>query len=548
IFTTGNKVETFSDMCNERFVAEYIQKFKGTRFNHKIDIERLIKIIKELPNNKSSGMSGVCYEMIKYSENRNIFETIINQQETPYLFNLSMIKPLVKDAKKTNSDISNLRPAAISDAISNLFESILLDMLNEHHNDHPKQFGFKQNSSCKHAIWALKQAIEISKFKGKWIYICAIDASKAFDKVNRTLLWRILIEKNFSPHIVLSIINYYKDSLLLINNLNKYSTIFKSLVGVRQDGKVSPKLFSIFIEKIIEKISKSDLGIKLNKIKMDILAYADDLLLISSNKKELQEMLDIVTETGRELEIKFNPEKTLYTVLNKKTIRKRNEKIFDRWQDKLTLDECEIEEVNCIKYLGVEIVIENDDKRHIEKSKRAALTSLARLRTLEILTDKTDSYLRGHLNKTHIMPVLFYGAETIKLTRPKIISLKKIEGKIMRSIYGLPKSCRTLNLKLIKNLNDTSKRLKLIQINFFERLLKNEYTSEVINDLLQNNVERDYIECINEILSEVTYEREIGIIEKCKYFRYVQNLEFETIKQNNQFLNNLKEIFKKQDK
>lgn len=180
---------------------------------------------------------------------------------------------------------------------------------------------------------------------------------------------------------------------------------------------------------------------------------------------------------------------------------------------------------------------------HIEKRKKASFAALARLRNLEILTDKTCPYLKGHLYKTFIMPVLLYSIETIKLTRTNINLIKNIEGKIIRSIYGIPGRCRTMTLKLINNLDETSKRIKLSHVTFFERLLKNQLTRELIKEVLQNQTEKDYITNLINILDEMAYDNEMGITEKCNYFKYATNLEFETCKKNNSVLGKLQEIF-----
>lgn len=105
------------------------------------------KIIEELPNGKSTGIGGVTYEMLKYCSNNRlidnislIFEKIIRFQQMPYLFNISILKPIVKDIKKTNKDIGNLLPIAVSDALSNLFEAVLLNKIERQYFDHKKQF------------------------------------------------------------------------------------------------------------------------------------------------------------------------------------------------------------------------------------------------------------------------------------------------------------------------------------------------------------------------------------------------------------------------
>ena len=552
IFTTRNKPETYSDMCNEKFVNDFVQKYKSVKFNHKIDIKRLISIINNLPNNKSIGLSDVTYEMLKYANNiklyeaiKTTFEFIINNQMMPYLFNISVIKPLIKDTNKPNTDISNLRPVAISDCISNLFEAVILDMLDEEHTDHPKQFGFKKNSSCQHAVWVLKRAIEMCKKKGKRAYICAIDASKAFDKVNRTTLWRKLIEDGTSPHIVLSIINYYKDSLMLVKNGFEYSSLSKTTIGVRQGGKASPKLFSIYTEKILNQVSSSPFGIKFGSIKLDIIAYADDLLLITSTKRELQELLDIVASNGRELEIKFNPSKTVYLIMNRKLARKANEVKEDWWQNELTIDGDKINKVTSLKYLGYELDHDYNDMTHIEKRRKAAQGALAKTRNLEILSQDTSAYLKGHIYKTFIMPVLFYGMEIIDLTKTNMKIIKRFESNLIRTIYGIPKRCRTSNLRLAINIMDTIMKLKQIQIEFFERLIENSYTREILKELLKIPDDNDYISYITSILDEIEHESELSITEKCKYYKYVIRLEVETSKKNNSVLEEIRQVFGK---
>ena len=129
-------------------------------FNSKINLNELETILRNLPNGKSVGPSGVSNEMIKYCESahltclfKELFEKMINFSIMPYLFNLSIFKPLVKDPKKSTIDISNLRPIAVSDVYANIFEKILLDEINKCHTDNNKQFGFKKSSSCSHAIF-----------------------------------------------------------------------------------------------------------------------------------------------------------------------------------------------------------------------------------------------------------------------------------------------------------------------------------------------------------------------------------------------------------
>ena len=70
-----------------------------------------------------------------------LFDFMIEKQVCPEVFNVSIIKPLIKDANKANDDINNVHPVAVSDAIANLYERFLLQKVNSEHRDVNQQFG-----------------------------------------------------------------------------------------------------------------------------------------------------------------------------------------------------------------------------------------------------------------------------------------------------------------------------------------------------------------------------------------------------------------------
>ena len=76
---------------------------------------------------------------------RLIIQTMIRCSITPYLFNIGIIKPIVKDEKKNASDTNNLRPVTISDTLAKIYEKVLLSEIERTHTNNEKQFGFKTN-------------------------------------------------------------------------------------------------------------------------------------------------------------------------------------------------------------------------------------------------------------------------------------------------------------------------------------------------------------------------------------------------------------------
>ena len=104
----------------------------------------------------------------------------------------------------------------------------------------------------------------------KQTLICAIDASKAFDKVDRQYLWLKLKDKT-NPHILASLISYYADSMAIVQNDGEYLDIFKTTIGVKQGGPLSPRLFAIYVEGLINQIEKSDEGIMINDMRVNVI-------------------------------------------------------------------------------------------------------------------------------------------------------------------------------------------------------------------------------------------------------------------------------------
>lgn len=121
-------------------------------------------------------------------------------------------------------------------------ENFLLDELNQTFDNKSNQFGFRQQSSYSHAFFTLKELALFNKRRKKSTHLGVIDASKAFDKVNRINLWS-KIRYRTNPFILRTLINYYTVSKVVIVINFKESNLFKIIRGVKQGGPLSPFLF-----------------------------------------------------------------------------------------------------------------------------------------------------------------------------------------------------------------------------------------------------------------------------------------------------------------
>ena len=74
--------------------------------------------------------------------------------------------------------------------MSKVFEMSLRVKLESYLHSSDYQFGFKANHSTYLCIYTLKEVIDFYKSQSTSIYVCFMDASKAFDRVNHWLLFK----------------------------------------------------------------------------------------------------------------------------------------------------------------------------------------------------------------------------------------------------------------------------------------------------------------------------------------------------------------------
>ena len=61
--------------------------------------------------------------------------------------------------------------------------------------------------------------------------------------------------------------------------------------GVRQGGILSPVLFAVYVDDIIETLNDSKLGCFIDDLYLGCIVYADDLIIISASVSILQKII-----------------------------------------------------------------------------------------------------------------------------------------------------------------------------------------------------------------------------------------------------------------
>ncbi|KAJ4426643.1 hypothetical protein ANN_26441 [Periplaneta americana] len=211
-------------------------------------------------------------------------------QGFPESWTKSIVIPIHKRGDLKITD--NYRGISLLNAGYKIYANILKNKLNKHYDNiiSEEQNGFRRGRSCCDGYFALKLLVEKHREFNLETHMAFIDFKKAFDKVNRNKLLQILADDQVPQQIIQNIYNIYKTTIIAIRSNNKLSQWRPIYSGVRQGCGLSPLLFIIYINRIIQDWRQTRHGfIPINRnLQLDALLFADDLVLMASTEDDLQ--------------------------------------------------------------------------------------------------------------------------------------------------------------------------------------------------------------------------------------------------------------------
>jgi hypothetical protein len=331
--------------------------------------EQVMHALKHAKRGKSAGLDSLSTEHFVYADKSVnvflalLFSSLLMHGYLPAKFMLSAVMPIVKNKTGDTGDKNNYRPIAIVNACSKIFESVLLNIIDDYLGTHDNQFGFKQKHSTDLCIYTLKSVIEYYKCQNSPVFSCFLDASKAFDRVNHWILFKKLKEKCVPIIIIRILLYWYRDQDMCVKWGNNISEHFKVTNGVRQGSLLSPKLFALYVDRLSNLLLDSRIGCFINNVCLNHLLYADDLCLLAPSAIALQKLINICKRYGIEHDIVFNPVKSVCMVFKPSRYKLYCPAVY--------LDNDRVEYVSAVKYLGVILNSSLEDNDEIMKQTRA---------------------------------------------------------------------------------------------------------------------------------------------------------------------------------
>ena len=140
-----------------------------------------------------------------------------------------------------------------------------------------------------------------------------LDIQKAYDSVSPVKLFEILVRKGMNEEWVNLLGDIYGGNTIVLKMGNIESDTFRVMKGLRQGCPMSCLLFLLYIEDVARGVYDCGEGFTLQAdgeiLRVPLLLFADDMVLLGRSEVELQRMLNVCGEITTERGMLFNEKK-----------------------------------------------------------------------------------------------------------------------------------------------------------------------------------------------------------------------------------------------
>jgi Reverse transcriptase (RNA-dependent DNA polymerase) len=339
-----------------------------------------------------------------------VFNAVLSEGYPSEIWGVSALVPVPKP--KGRPDVQDdYRGIAVGPVLGKLYSLVLMARLDKWAEVTGKradgQAGFRAGRGAPDNCFILRHAVDKAAVNKRPLYCCFIDFSKAYDRIDRALLWRALKGMGLHGPMLATLMQMYDAVWLQVRANGQLGEQFESEVGVKQGDPLSPLLFGLYIDRLERYLEQAcpQAGARLGARLVRILLYADDIVLMASSPQELKDMLGALGAFCNANSMFVNLRKTKVVVFNKKY----HSSAMGGLQ--FSLNGEPIEEAQDYVYLGLGFADGKHTSRELDRSVGKARQAMFAMfnRCYELGLHNVD--VQGHLFDALVRPILSYGCE-----------------------------------------------------------------------------------------------------------------------------------------
>ncbi|KAL8622673.1 hypothetical protein ACOMHN_009307 [Nucella lapillus] len=394
--------------------------------------QETMKAIKSLKSGKAAGPDGIPPEALKADIQTStdiLHPLLVKIWETEAVPEDWKKGFLVKLPKKGDLSLcNNWRGIMLLSIPGKVLSRIILERLKTALDKtlRDEQAGFRQDRSCTDHIATMRIIIEQSLEWQTPLYNIFVDFQKAFDSVDREVIWKLMQHYGFPLKYIAIIQQLYEDATCQVIHEGKLTDPFQVQTGVRQGCLLSPTIFLMVVDWIMRQSTAGQkTGIQWTFTKqLEDLDFADDITLLSHRQQHAQEKLERVAVEAEKIGLRINIGKT-------EILRFNNQQ-----QDPVRLQQEEIKEVEKFTYLGSVVSkdggADDDIKSRISKARHA-------FKTLQPIWQSSALSLHNKIRilNTNVKSVLLYGSETWRTTKTNRKKLQTFINRCLSNILNI---------------------------------------------------------------------------------------------------------------
>lgn len=342
-----------------------------------------------------------------------LFNSILVQQSIPKMWRQGRVTPVPKGAPSANPSL--YRPITIVPALSKVYETWLLELLEPFTAFNIHQFGFASKCGTDDAALRLQERVSYYRSLSNCpvpVAIVSLDLCKAFDTVQYVQILEVLRRRSCPTWLCNLVIDYLRDRSHVVKVGSALSTSTPLTSGVPQGTRIAPILFNVAIDEVFS-LSLSP--------HTTLLLYADDHILAKpifspSDVPLLQKDVDKVVAYFESIAMKFNQEKSSVFVL--RGAPRHNSDVS------ISMYGLPLNRVPFLRYLGYHLDEAGSFDHHWYLASQKARCQLG---SLWHMTRRYN--VRGLLPRVYsacILPALIYGLPVC--TPPRMSALARING------------------------------------------------------------------------------------------------------------------------